>query len=112
MTMTNNSSATATSSALESVTSSEPESDGGLDAGTLGAIIAGSAAGLLVIIGVVVFVVLRKRKTGEREPSAPPKRTSEYGAVALSTLPSSYEDASSVRAPADNVYSSRLGALK
>jgi predicted outer membrane repeat protein len=92
--------------------SSEPESDGGLDAGTLGAIIGGSAAGLLIIIGVVVFVVLRKRKTGEREPSAPPKRTSEYGAVALSTLPSSYEDASSVRAPADNVYSSRLGALK
>jgi predicted outer membrane repeat protein len=93
--------------------SSEPESDDGLDAGTLGAIIGGSAAGLLIIIGVVVFVVLRKRKTGEREPSAPPKRTSEYGAVALSTLSSSYEDASSVRAPApaDAIYGSNLAAL-
>jgi hypothetical protein len=92
---------------------SEPESDGGLDAGTLGAIIGGSAAGLLIIIGVIAFVVLHKRKTGEREPSAPPKRTSEYGAVDLSALPSSYEDASNVRAPSEknDVYGSRLASL-
>jgi hypothetical protein len=31
------------------------EPDGGLDAGTLGAIIGGSAAGLLIIIGVNIF---------------------------------------------------------
>jgi hypothetical protein len=100
-------------SAFESVALSEP--DGGLDGGTLGAIIGGSVAGLLIIIGVVVFVLLRKRKTGEREPSAspsaPPKRTSEYGAVALSNLPSAYDDASSVRAN-NSDYGSRLAALE
>jgi hypothetical protein len=90
---------------------SSSELNGGLDGGTLGAIIGGSVAGLLIIIGVVVFVVLRKRKTGEREPSAPPKRTSEYGAVALSKLPSSYDDVSSVRAPVDSIYGSNLAAL-
>ncbi len=104
-TMTTNSSET---SAFESVTLSEP--DGGLDGGTLGAIIGGSVAGLLIIIGIVVFVVLRNRKTGEREPSAPPKRTSEYGAVVLSKLP--YDDVSSVRAPADNIYGSNLAILE
>ena len=50
---TNSNVTTATSSAFESVTMSEP--DGGLDAGTLGAIIGGSAAGLLIIIGVNIF---------------------------------------------------------
>jgi predicted outer membrane repeat protein len=80
-TMTTNSSET---SAFESVTSSEP--DGGLDAGTLGAIIGGSAAGLLIIIGVIAFVVLRKRKTGAgKQPAVPAPAASSksaYGSVA------------------------------
>jgi predicted lipid-binding transport protein (Tim44 family) len=79
--MTTNSSET---SAFESVTSSEP--DGGLDAGTLGAIIGGSAAGLLIIIGVIAFVVLRKRKTGAgKQPAVPAPAASSksaYGSVA------------------------------
>ena len=79
--MTPNSSET---SAFESVTLSE--ADGGVDGGTLGAIIGGSAAGLLIIIGVVVFVVLRKRKTGAgKQPAASAPAASSnsaYGSVA------------------------------
>jgi predicted outer membrane repeat protein len=86
-TMTTNSSVTTgTSSAFESVTMREPEPDGGLDAGTLGAIIGGSAAVLLIIIGVVVVVVLRKRKTGAgKQPAVPvpaASSNSAYGSVA------------------------------
>jgi predicted outer membrane repeat protein len=73
----------ANSSTIDFATSSS-EPDGGLDAGTLGAIIGGSAAGLLIIIGVVVFVVLRKRKTGNNQVAAAAPAASSnsaYGSV-------------------------------
>jgi hypothetical protein len=61
----------------------ETSSSTGLDGGTLGAIIGGCLAGVLIIGGIVALVVIRKRKSirsavPAAAPVAPP---SEYGAV-------------------------------
>jgi predicted outer membrane repeat protein len=83
----------------------------GLDGGTLGAIIGGCIAGILIIGGIVAFVVIRKRKQSPSAASADaanPK--SEYGPIALKE----YDDPSSVRAPHtsdSNYHSSALTNL-
>jgi hypothetical protein len=61
----------------------ETASSTGLDGGTLGAIIGGCIAGVLIIGGIVAFVVIRKRKKIQHvAPAAPPAAPpSEYGAV-------------------------------
>jgi hypothetical protein len=80
---------TASSTAISSSSSTaaarvpETSSSTGLDGGTLGAIIGGCIAGVLIIGGIVAFVVIRKRKSirsaaPAAAPAAPP---SEYGAV-------------------------------
>jgi predicted outer membrane repeat protein len=93
---------TASSTAISSSSSTaarvpETASSTGLDGGTLGAIIGGCIAGVLIIGGVVAFVVIRKRK--QKSPPAAsadaPRSTSEYGPIALKE----YDDPSSVRAP-------------
>jgi predicted outer membrane repeat protein len=83
------------SSTIELANSSEP--DNGLDAGTLGAIIGGSVAGLLIVLGVVVFIVVRKRKrktsaveqSASSAPAPAPAIVSSsvhYGAVPLNAM--------------------------
>jgi hypothetical protein len=68
------------------------ETSEGLDGGTLGAIIGGCIAGILIIGGIVAFVVIRKRKQNPPAASADaPRRTSEYGAIALNRAPNTPE---------------------
>jgi predicted outer membrane repeat protein len=80
----------------------ETESSEGPDGGTLGAIIGGCIAGVLIIGGIVAFVVIRKRK--QSQPTAAVSPNSEYGPIALKE----YDDPSNVRAPE---YTSSLAAL-
>jgi hypothetical protein len=59
-------------------------SRGGLDGGTLGAVIGGCIAGVVIIIGVVAFVVFRRRKQSLAGHAPQPQhKTSEYGPIAL-----------------------------
>jgi predicted outer membrane repeat protein len=88
------------------------ETSEGLDGGTLGAIIGGCIAGILIIGGIVAFVVIRKRKQSQPTASASaanPNPKSEYGPIALKE----YDDPSSVRAPhaSDSNYGSALTKL-
>jgi hypothetical protein len=86
------------------------ETSEGLDGGTLGAIIGGCIAGVLLIGGIVAFFVIRKRKQSQPTASAAnPNPKSEYGPIALKE----YDDPSSVRAPhaSDSNYGSALTKL-
>jgi predicted outer membrane repeat protein len=102
--------ASSTASTTSSTAARVPEtaSSSSPDGGTLGAIIGGCIAGVLIIGGIVAFVVIRKRKQSLPTADAVNPK-SEYGPIALKE----YDDPSSVRAPhtSESNYGSALTNL-